>query len=306
VFYENLCTVYGTPGADAIVAQLAQPSMLSFWINPLRPATDSRAQLARGSQRVAGLADVWQVPTDSGLTSTDSATNGEIYIQNPSSTFAVRVLQPGRDEEILDLAAAPGGKTIGIAAAMHNTGRLAAVEPVVGRFHRLRANVERCGASNVDFYQRDGRGVGRAVGERFDRVLLDAPCSSEARMRWFEPGSYRHWSARKVKESQRKQKSLLRSGYAALKPGGRMVYCTCSFSVQENELVVQHLLRRTDARLEPIPHELNNTLAGMTSVNGKVLDADLAHTLRIVPDSVWDGFYIALLRKPEARDATGS
>ena len=299
-FIENLHAVYGAVAAQAIVAQLGQESAHAFWVNPLREVRDIRSLLPAGSQPVTGLAEVWQVPRDSGLTSADAAVNGDIYVQNPSSTFAARVLEPRCDEEILDLAAAPGGKTICIAGMMRNTGRLAAVEPVKGRFHRLRANVARCGVTNVEFYQRDGRGVGRAVGERFDRVLLDAPCSSEARMRWFAPASYQHWSVRKVRESQRKQKSLLRSAYAALKPGGRLVYCTCSFSVQENELVVQHLLDRTDARVEPISLHPGNRIAGVTAFNGRSLAEDLVHTLRIVPDSVWDGFYIAALRKPLA------
>ena len=109
------------------------------------------------------------------------------------------------DEEVLDLAAAPGGKTLAIAALMNNTGRIAAVEPIRGRFHRMQANLRRCGVSNVQFYQRDGRSVGRLVPERFDRVLLDAPCSSESRMRWLDQQSFEQWSLRKIRETQRKQ-----------------------------------------------------------------------------------------------------
>ena len=244
VFVETLIALFGDQTAAEVIASMRSDTALCYWINPL---IDEPFE-AEGTP-LDGLPDMRCLPRSSEFTSSDSAISGRVYIQNPSSLLAVRVLDPQPDEEVLDLAAAPGGKTVAMAVAMENTGRIAAVEPVKGRFHRLRANVARCGVTNVAFYQRDGRGVGRVVPERFDRVLLDAPCSSQARMRWDNPASYAHWTRRKVREATRKQKGLIMSGYAALKPGGHMVYCTCSFAPEENELIVDHLLRRTDARL---------------------------------------------------------
>lgn len=235
------------------------------------------------------------------ITHSSSAENGAIYIQNPSSYFAVECLDVKPDMEVLDLAAAPGGKTIAIAALMANTGRLAAVEPVPRRFHRLRANVARCGVTNVNFYQRDGRSVGRVVPEGFDRVILDAPCSSEARMRWTDPTTYQHWQLRKIKETQRKQKGLIMSAFQALKPGGVMVYCTCSFAPEENESVVAHLLKRTSAELLdidlPLPASAQN---GVTEWRDRKIKGGLEKTVRIRPDEVWNGFFIAKLRKPHS------
>ena len=162
-----------------------------------------------------GLAELYQVSVDHPIAQHPAATEGAIYIQNPSSYFAVKTLAPVLDEEVLDLAAAPGGKTLAMAARMQNTGRIAAVEPIRGRFHRMQANLRRCGVTNVQFYQRDGRGVGRAVPDRFDRVLLDAPCSSESRMRW-PPHSTQSYlfSSRSVIviESQGPQKLTMSSG----------------------------------------------------------------------------------------------
>jgi tRNA (cytosine49-C5)-methyltransferase len=293
VFAAQLHDIYGSDRAARIIALLTKDHTRAYWHNPLRPG----ATLAVG-ERVVGLDDVRQVPFDSALSAEPHATSGQIYLQNPSSLLAVRVLDPQADEEILDLAAAPGGKTLAIAAAMGNSGRIAAVEVVAGRFHRLRANLERCGVTNVEFYLKDGRSVGRAVPERFDRVLLDAPCSSQARMRWDTPATYSHWSARKVKESQRKQKSLLRSAYAALKPGGVLVYCTCAFSVEENELVVNHLLQRSEAQLLAVDTAIDNVLPGLTQWRGRSLHADLERSVRVIPDGVWDGFYLARIKKP--------
>ncbi len=292
-FVEMLTAVYGDASAAEIMVSMRADRVLSYWLNPLVDAPFE----AVGTP-LDGMPEMRCLPRDSEFTSTDAASSGRVYIQNPSSLLAIRVLDPQPGEEVLDLAAAPGGKTIAMAVAMRNAGRIAAVEPVKGRFHRLRANVERCGVNIVAFYQRDGRGVGRAVPARFDRVLLDAPCSSQARMRWDDPSSYRHWTRRKVREASRKQKSLVMSGYAALKPGGRMVYSTCSFAPEENELVIEHLLKRTDARLLEIEALPCRTLPGLTRWGSRPLRETLAQTVRIVPDQVWDGFYLANIEKP--------
>ena len=117
-------------------------------------------------------------------------------------------------------------------------------------------------------------------------------------MRWDDPASFKLWSRRKVKETQRKQKSLLRSAYAALKPGGVLAYCTCSFGVDENEAVVHHLLEKSDAELQPIDHRPARSMPGVSQWQDKALADALRKTLRILPHGVWDGFYIARLTKP--------
>ena len=308
IFLAQLCEIYGVELAERILDQLGRESRHSFWINPFLAAgnlpvtdTQSMAPVDLGSiEPVPGIEGVWSVPRDSGITISRAAESAAIYIQNPSSLLAVKALAPQPNQEVLDLAAAPGGKTIAIAAAMGNTGRIAAVEPVKKRFYRLKANVGRCGVTNVDFYQRDGRGVGRVVPGRFDRVLLDAPCSSEARIRWFDPSSYGHWSQKKVREVHRKQKRLLRSAYAALKPGGRLVYSTCSFGVTENELVVDDLLKSTDAKLAPLGVSLPENIPGMVTWQNNSLREDLALSCRIIPNQIWDGFYIAAISKPRS------
>ena len=289
-----LAEVYGVDAVPAILATLAESRTLSYWVNPMVPGDFSPA-----GEPLDGMPGVYVLPRGGGFTTSPAANEGKVYIQNPSSILAVRVLEPQPGEEVLDLAAAPGGKTIAMAKAMDNRGRIAAVEPVRGRFHRLRANLQRCGVEIAELYLRDGRGVGRAVPNRFDRVLLDAPCSSQARMRWNEPATYTHWTRRKVKEAGRKQKSLLQSAYAALKPGGRMLYCTCSFAPEENEVAVASLLKRSDAELVEIAGVLPcMTRPGLTVWRGRALDDRLALSVRIVPDEVWDGFYLAAITRP--------
>ena len=289
--------------ASAILAQLGhEDQYVSYWHNPL--STEKRDSVS-GIDRPLPSKPIPDSPLLCGLdreriTHSEAAQSGAIYIQNPSSYLAAQCLNVEPEMEVLDLAAAPGGKTIALGVLMENKGRIAAVEPIARRFHRLRANVARCGVSIVDFYQRDGRGVGRAVPERFDRVLLDAPCSSEARMRWHQPNSYRHWQLRKVKETQRKQKALIMSGFQALKPGGQMIYCTCSFGPEENEAVVEHLLKRTSAELLSLEDVTLPSSAhpGLSGWGGRSFKGALDKTVRILPDSLWSGFFIARVCKP--------
>lgn len=299
-FAARLVTALGRENAGQILARLAAPRRFTtFWVNPLlKEAAAVEAVLAASAaQPVAACPGLFQSPHRQQVTHSAAAHSGAIYIQSASSYLAAQALGVQPDEEVLDLAAAPGGKTIALAAQMANTGRIAAVEPVKARFHRLRANVERCGVANVAFYQRDGRGVGRAVPERFDRVLLDAPCSSEARINFADASTYRHWEPRKVRDMERKQRGLIRAAYDALKPGGTLLYCTCSFAVEENEAIVARLLKRTDAQLLDLPL-WPGSMPGVTEHASRALPSELCRTRRILPGDLFDGFFVARLTKP--------
>ncbi|MEE9255420.1 MAG: RsmB/NOP family class I SAM-dependent RNA methyltransferase [Pseudomonadales bacterium] len=276
-----------------------------LWLNPLvaDPAETLEEIVDSGIELEAlpWMGDAYLArPQDRGsLVHSSAFERGAIYLQNPSSLLAARLLAPHRDEEILDLAAAPGGKTIQLAAMMANRGRVAAVESVKARFFRMKANLERASVAIVVPYLMDGRAVGRKTPGRFDRVLLDAPCSSEGRFRVREPSSFRHWSMRKVRECARKQRGLLRSALQALKPQGRLLYCTCSFAPEENELVIQHALERIGETIDvvrvdvPIP----NTLPGLTRWRHKALDPRLERAVRVIPDEAFDAFFLCLLEK---------
>ena len=257
----------------------------AYWVNPLRDG-----ELPPFGAPVPGLAGVFACAGADRprLVRHPAATSGRVYVLNPASVIAVLVLAPLPGEAVLDLAAAPGGKTVLAAARMGNAGAIVAVEPARRRFHRLVANLERCGVRIADCRWQDGRELGRAAAERFDRVLLDAPCASEARFRRAAPTSWQHWSPRKVREAANKQRGLLRAAFRCLKPGGVLVYCTCSFSLRENERTVGYLLRReTRARLLPL--QASNYPNAEPGV--------LAGTLRIRPDRLFDGLFLARLTK---------
>jgi len=271
-------TLRATP--DAVAAEL---SALGLVLHAL-PWCPEALHLTAGDRRV--------------LTESAPVCDGRAYLQGQSSLLAALALDPRPGEEILDLAAAPGGKTLHVAARMEDRGRLAAVEPIRPRFFRLKANIARAGANCVALYLKDGRAVGGAVPDRFDRVLLDAPCSSEARFTRLDPASWAHWSLRKVAEAAKKQRGLLSSALTALRPGGRLVYCTCSFSPEENELVVAGALaRHPDATVVPWEAPVAPTLPGLTAWEGRAIDPRLAGAVRILPTDERDGFFVCVLTR---------
>lgn len=308
-FQRRIAQLYGAATATQLLATMHRPKAIVLWDNPLRLGGLDALAAALGTP-IKPVGD----PALPGVGAFDArhrdvimrhplVTSGAIYPINPSSLVAAQALEVQRNDEVLDLAAAPGGKCLVLAANLTQsgqaTGRLAAVEAVKPRFHRLRANLERCGVLQVDYYLRDGRGVGRAVPERFDRVLLDAPCSSEARFHADAPGSADHWSLRKVRDCARKQRGLLESAFRALKPGGSLVYCTCAFAPEENEQVVAWLLRRhASAFIEGMPElGIPPALIAAPLQQWAGRSISVAPVVRVLPDDLWDGFFMVRLGK---------
>lgn len=224
---------------------------------------------------------------------------GLLYSQSLSSQLAPLVLNPRPGEEILDLCAAPGGKTLQMACMMNDTGRIAAVEKVKARFFKLKANVNHQHANCVDTYLTDGAGVWRKTPERFDRVMLDAPCSSESRFKAGHPETFQHWKLKKIKEMSKKQKALIQSAIKCLKPGGVMVYSTCSFAPEENEAVVDFALKRFAEAIdiEPVELPIDNVQYGLPGWREKPFHDSIRKSIRVLPNELMDGFYICKIRK---------
>jgi len=303
-FEDRLRRIVPLPRLDAVLARFETDPAVGFRVNPLRaevPAvTDELTRAGLTLTALPWYACGFTVPAAERalLTAHPAAGDGRVYVQSPSSMVAALALGAAPGESVLDLAAAPGGKTTLLAAEMRNEGALSAVEPVRDRFFRLRATLARMGVTLAKTYAKDGADVGALVPERFDRVLLDAPCSSEARFDRRDAKSMAHWRVRKVHEAARKQARLIRSGFAALKPGGVMVYCTCSFAPEENEAVLHGLLAEHGEAVEvedlalPVDHA-----PGLTAWEGDDFDARVSRAARILPDAVMDGFFLCRVRK---------
>ena len=205
---------------------------------------------------------------------------GYIHIQEELSMVPPLVLDPQPGESILDLCASPGSKTTQISQMMENRGLVIANEPSLARVSPLRSNCERLGVLNVAVTRYDGRNFPRGP---FDRVLVDAPCSSEGRERR-GPGVLSRCSSERSLDLQVLQIGLLKNALRLTKPGGVVVYSTCTYAPEENELVVQEALGEAEEfRLEKVCIPGLQECPGITQWNGKRLNDELSVHRPLLP-----------------------
>jgi NOL1/NOP2/sun family putative RNA methylase len=167
---------------------------------------------------------------------------GLYYMQDPSAMSPAELLNPQPGELVLDLAAAPGGKTTHLAALMQGRGLLVANEIKDKRVGHLAQNVERWGAGNVVVTNETPERLADHFGATFDRVLVDAPCSGEGMFRK-DMGARIDWSPEMVVGCAARQRNILRVAAKLVKPGGFLLYSTCTFAPEEDEGIVNGLLR---------------------------------------------------------------
>lgn len=227
---------------------------------------------------------------------------GKLYIQNAASWLPVLALDPKPGEVILDMCAAPGGKTSHIAQKADNKALITANDNSRPRLHKLQSNLQRLGVENVTYTLHDATRLARQLEpESFDKILLDAPCSGEGMMTLSSNKDFESWSVAHIKRLQQLQKKLLVQAWQLLKPGGRLVYSTCTMAPEENEAVIDYLLRRNeDATVENIT-SLSNELDTVTAVvkewNGKSYSKQLNGALRLIPSPRVEAFFVIALTK---------
>jgi len=166
---------------------------------------------------------------------------GLVYVQEPAAQMPAALTGAGAGMSVLDLCAAPGGKTTQLAAMMQNMRLLVANEPVRSRAEILAGNIERLGVTNALVTCMRPDALAEMLGACFDVVLVDAPCSGEGMFRKDET-AIREWSVEHVLACAARQEQILESAAHFLKPGGRLVYSTCTFSREENEGAIERFL----------------------------------------------------------------
>lgn len=195
-------------------------------------------------------------------------------------------------ERVMDVAAAPGSKTTQIAARMANRGAILANEFSASRVKVLHANISRCGIQNVALTHFDGRVFGAALPEAFDAILLDAPCSGEGVVRK-DPDALKNWSVESNLDIAATQRELIDSAFHALRPGGTLVYSTCTLNRDENEEVCLWLKAQYPDAVEFLP--LNDLFA---SAEDAITPEGFLHVFPQIYDC--EGFFVARLRKTSA------
>ncbi|MCA9348064.1 RsmB/NOP family class I SAM-dependent RNA methyltransferase, partial [Candidatus Saccharibacteria bacterium] len=227
--------------------------------------------------------------------------DGKVYIQNPASWLPVILLNPQPNETILDVCSAPGGKTSHIAQATNNQAEITANDNSHHRLIKLKTNLGRLGVTSVDFTLFDAQYLTKKLGNiSFDKILLDAPCSGEGMMQLDNDKDLAYWSVAQIKRLQILQRKLMNQAWQLLKPGGTLVYSTCTIAPEENEANIDHFLKRhEDAQL--IDHGFTNILPNITSPvlnwNNKQYSPILAKTLRLKPSRQIEAFFVAKIAK---------
>lgn len=206
---------------------------------------------------------------------------GKIYLQSLSSMLPPIVLNPQENENILDMAAAPGGKTTQMAALSRNNAFITACERNKIRGEKLKYNLQKQGATHVNVMLEDAGSLNDFFS--FDKILLDAPCSGSGTENVFKS----NFSKELIEKTKKTQERLLKKALTILKPGGEMVYSTCSILTDENEHILEKVLKSSNVSLIPIklPEEI------------KCLGEKINGTVVIAPNELFEGFFIAKLRK---------
>ncbi|MBI5397865.1 RsmB/NOP family class I SAM-dependent RNA methyltransferase [Candidatus Woesearchaeota archaeon] len=221
---------------------------------------------------------------------------GYIYIQEAASMIPPIVLDPQPGDRVLDLCAAPGSKTTQLAQYMKNHGILLANDSDSTRLAALGINIQRCGVTNCVITNMQGRML---KDMEFDRILVDAPCSGTGTIRK-SLKTVNMWNPNMVKRLAGTQRQLITTAFDLLAPGGTMVYSTCTLEPEEDEGVVDYLLRtRPDATALPIKLEIRRS-DPIVSFEGSTFDPRVKNCLRIFPqDNDTEGFFVAKIQKKE-------
>ena len=197
------------------------------------------------------------------------------------------ILEPKEGTDILDMAAAPGGKTTQIAALTNNKAHITACEKNKIRAERLKYNVDKQGATCVFIMPKDSRFIDDFFS--FDQILLDAPCSGSGTLDYNDANVEKYFTEQLIERSSKTQKTLLSKAIKLLKPGHEMIYSTCSILDCENEDVVSSVIKNGNIEIVPINFE------GMEEL--PILPTKIFGTLCVKPTELYEGFFVAKIRK---------
>jgi len=238
------------------------------------------------------------------LSHTLSFFTGEFQYQGISSQFPVMMLDLQKGDRVLDMAAAPGSKSAQIAALMENTGDLALNDNSYQRLQALNTNIQRNGIRNSYTMNFRGERLGKLFPGYFDKVLLDAPCTALGTLP-NNPEINSWWSLTKLSKLKRIQQYLLVSAIKAVKVGGHIVYSTCSIAPEENELLIEDIIKNYPVEVVEIPKKLKGSFAdGLDSYQDRSIDKSLKSAVRIWPQRhAMEGFFaVKLIKTAEIPD----
>ncbi len=277
--------------------------------NPLRISPDDLAARLRhhglDPEPVPWFSGAFRLPPDFRPGSTFEYVTGLYAVQEEISLLPAALLDLAPGQRVLDLCAAPGSKTSAISAALGETGTVVANDRDYGRLTMVRGNLDRLGAVNVSVTRRDAANYPPEAG-LFDRILADVPCTCEGTSRKNPEVLRRTWNGSGREKIQGVQQAILKKALLLCRPGGRVVYATCTYAPEENEAVVDSVLREMGEgtfRICPVDLPDLRTTPGLTSWDGRGFHPTLENAARIWPHhNDTGGFFVAVL---DVEEATG-
>ena len=289
---NELNNQYGEEICNKILNGYGETRVVSLRVNTLKATIEEvTAELSKNNieyEKVAwsDVALVIKNATEEDLQKLSIYEEGKIYMQSLSSMLPPVIMQPKENTDILDMTAAPGGKTTQIAAISNNKANITACEMNNIRIEKLKYNIEKQGAS-VAVLQADSRNLSDYFA--FDQILLDAPCSGSGTIDLNNEKTYKNFTDILVEKSTKSQLTLLKKALKILKPGQEMIYSTCSILGKENEDILNKALKGTNAEIVPID------IQGLEKV--PVLPTKILGTLCVCPNKYYEGFFVAKIRK---------
>ena len=268
------------------IEALSKPSIKAFYLNPLKKNAIQYLNQDYMNPHVVVKNGYYFDYENYQLGKSPFFSCGLYYIQEPSAMLVSRFLDIKENDYILDMCAAPGGKTCAIASKLNQDGLMIANDIVSLRAKILSENVERFGLKNTIVTNSDPISFTHILPEFFDKIILDAPCSGEGMFRKLDQ-AVETWSIEKVNECAYIQRNLLDAAMKLLKPGGQLIYSTCTYNTIENEQQVQYILDHYDC-----------SLVSLEKSHGMQSGINMDETVRLYPHHYHgEGHFIALIQK---------
>lgn len=291
--YNKLIEEYGEELAEEIITGYSKKRLVTLRVNTLKTNTENIMNILN-TENIKYNTVEWskdaliiENANENDIRNLGIYINGEIYLQSLSSMIPPIILEAQKDENILDMTSAPGGKTTQIAALTNNTALITACEKNKIRLDKLKYNIEKQGATKVNVMNVDARKLDDFFA--FDKILLDAPCSGSGTIYIEDKNLQNIFTEELLKRSIKTQNELLQKAIKILKPGKELVYSTCSILKEENEENIQKIVKKGNIEIVPLKKE---NLKGIP-----MLPVKLDGTICVKPTELYEGFFVAKIKK---------
>ncbi len=291
--YEKLLKQYGEQITKQIQEGYTKNRPVTLRVNTIKTnyqnVKNAFDNLKYNAQNVDWYKDALIIEniSENAIRQLDIYNNGEIYLQSLSSMIPALILEPKQDENILDMCAAPGGKTTQISAITQNKAFITACEKNKIRAERLKYNIEKQGTTRITVLTQDARNLDSFFS--FDKILLDAPCSGSGTINLYNENLEKIFTEELIQRSVKTQYELLKKAISVLKSGHEMVYSTCSILKEENEENVLKILKTGEVEIAPIDENQFKKIP--------LLPVKIDGTICVCPNELYEGFFIAKIRK---------